>query len=229
MSNREVHSDVLIIGGGPAGITFCRKLKKLKPEMSIIMLRPEEHSMVYCAIPYALEGLIDHRKTFKRDELVTDTGTTLVRRAVKQVDLQAKRVVDETGDIYTANILFLATGARNFVPPVQGADAENVYTVKTQGDMERLFVAIDDGAKRAALIGAGAIGIEQAQAYRTRGLDVYLVDIAPSPGKVSCPLKAPLYRHPRMRWITLCRKTRNIAIRKCWSACKQNMLAITNH
>ena len=178
MSNKEIHTEVLVIGGGPAGITFCRHLKKLQPEKRIIMLRPEKHSMVYCAIPYALEGLFDPHKTFKSDELVTDSGAELIRRAAREVDLQAKRVVDEAGDIYTADILFLATGATNVIPPLPGADAANIHTVKTQLDMEALLESIGNGAKRAVVIGAGAIGIEQAQAYRSRGLDVHLVDMA---------------------------------------------------
>ncbi len=165
MSNQQRHTEVLIIGGGPAGITFCRKLKKFKPATEITMLRPEKHSMVYCAIPYAIEGLFEAHNTFKRDELVTDTGANLIRRAAKEVDLRAKRVVDDAGDVYTADVLFLATGATNVILPVPGADAANVHTVKTQKDMEVLLRNIDNGAKHAVVIGAGAIGIEQAQAY----------------------------------------------------------------
>lgn len=231
MSDRSTHVDVLIIGGGPAGITFCRKLKKLKPKTNIVVLRPEQHSMVYCAIPYALEGLFDHRKTFKRDELVTDTGTTLIQRAAKEVDLKAKRVVDETGDVYTADILFLATGARNFVPPIAGADAENVHTVKTQGDMERLFAAIDNGAKRAIVVGAGAIGIEQAQAYRTRGLEVYLVDMASRvlPVMLDEDMAAPLHDALQEKGIHLSLSSRVENIEKSSNRAQRVLLSNGTH
>lgn len=172
-------SDVLIIGGGPAGITFARKLKKLKPETTITMLRPEAHSMIYCAIPYAIEGLFDPSKVFKRDELVTGIGVDLVRRTAVEVDLKAKRVVDDQGETYEAETLFIATGASPIRPPVPGADADNVHTVKTQRDMEALIASIKSGAKRAVVVGAGAIGIEQAQAYRERGIETWLIDMAP--------------------------------------------------
>jgi len=64
------------------------------------------------------------------------------------------------------------------LPPVSGVDAANIYTVKTQHDMEAILANINNGARRVVVIGAGAIGIEQAQAYRSRGLDVYLIDMA---------------------------------------------------
>jgi NADH oxidase (H2O2-forming) len=174
-------TDVLIIGGGPAAISFARKLHKLKPNLTMRMLRPEAHSMVYCAIPYAIEGLFDPAKVLKRDEMVTEVGVDLVRRRAASVDLAAKRATDEAGESYEADVLLLATGASPILPPILGAHAANVYTVKTQVDMEGLIAAVGRGAKRAVVVGAGAIGIEQAQAYRTRGLETYLVDMANRP------------------------------------------------
>jgi NADPH-dependent 2,4-dienoyl-CoA reductase/sulfur reductase-like enzyme len=173
------HADVVVIGGGPAGITFTNAFRKMRPDASVMVLRPERHSMVYCAIPYAIEGLFEAPKVYKRDELVTDCGATLVQRAVAGVDLAARRVVDDAGDTYTAEALFLATGASPLRPPVPGIEAANVYTVKTQDDMEALIGCVEGGARRAVVVGAGAIGIEQAQAYASRGIETYLVDIAP--------------------------------------------------
>ena len=122
--------DIVIIGGGPAGITFSRKLKKLKAGREITMFRPEAHSMVYCAIPYAIEGLFDPAKVFKRDELVTDVGVDLIRSSVVSVDLKDKQVVDDAGETYSYETLFIATGASPIRPPIPGADAVNVFTVK---------------------------------------------------------------------------------------------------
>jgi len=107
MPDGEMHTEVLVIGGGPGGITFSRYLKKLKPQIEVMMFRPEKHSMIYCAILYAIEGLFGPHKTFKKNELVTDAGVTLIQRAVKEADLRAKRVVDEAGDVYTADIFLL--------------------------------------------------------------------------------------------------------------------------
>ena len=171
-------TDVLVIGGGPAGITFSRTLRKLRPETSITMLRPEEHSMVYCAIPYAIEGLFGHERVFKKDALVTDAGVNLVRAHAIAVNFDDRQVTASNGTTYRYKMLFIATGAVPIRPPIPGADARNVFTIKTQDDMLALISRVDAGARRAVVIGAGAIGIEQAQAYREKGLETHLVDIA---------------------------------------------------
>lgn len=188
--------DVIIIGGGPAGITFSRKLKKLKPEAEITMFRPEAHSMVYCAIPYAIEGLFDPSKVFKRDELVTDVGVDLIRRSVVSVDFDARQVVDDSGDAYNYKTLFIATGASPIRPPIPGADADNVFTVKTGQDMTGIIEKVQAGAKRAIVVGAGAIGIEQVQAYQARGIETWLIDMAPYalPNMVDTDMSGPLHK-----------------------------------
>lgn len=185
----------VIIGGGPAGITFARKLKKLKPNADVTMFRPEAHSMVYCAIPYAIEGLFDPTKVFKRDELVTDVGVDLIRRSVASVDFGRRQVVDDAGETYGYTTLFIATGASPIRPPLPGADAANVFTVKTGQNMAGIIEKIDHGATRAVVVGAGAIGVEQAHAYQARGIETWLIDMAPHvlPNMVDRDMTGPLH------------------------------------
>jgi NADH oxidase (H2O2-forming) len=190
--------DVLIIGGGPAGITFANEHKRIKPEADVVMFRPEAHSMVYCAIPYAIEGLFDLSKVFKRDELVTDAGVELLRCGVTAVDFQRREVMDDIGDTHGYRTLFVATGASPVRPPIQGVDALNVFTVKTEKDMRDLIARAKNGARRAVVVGAGAIGIEQAQAYCKLGIETWLIDIAPHvlpnmiDGEIAVPLEKEL-------------------------------------
>ncbi|MGD9642718.1 MAG: FAD-dependent oxidoreductase [Elusimicrobiales bacterium] len=186
--------DVIIIGGGPAGITFARNYRKFRPGAEMAMFRPEHRSMVYCAIPYCIEGELDMEKLFKKDELVTDIGVELIRRRAVSVNFAKKTVTDEEGVTYGYETLFICTGAVPARPKMPGADAPNVYTVKTGKDTSDIIERIKNGARRAVVVGAGAIGIEQAQAYRKRGVETWLVEAGPNvlPNMLDADMAAPL-------------------------------------
>lgn len=174
MSDKEI----LVIGGGPAGITIAKLLGKRK---SVGIIRPEDYSMIYCAMPYAIEGLMPAEKVFKKDVLVTDAGAELIRGTVTQVAFDQKTVTLHDGRVYRYDKLIIATGAEPVRPPIQGADLNNVHVFKTQKDLERVQQAVkSDQIKKAVVVGAGAIGIELVQALNHVHVQTHLVDMAPS-------------------------------------------------
>ncbi len=172
--------DVLVVGGGPAGIQGTRTLKTLAPDLRVTVLRPEPFSVIYCAIPYAIEGLIDPKTIAKKDALITDVGAELRKVEATKADLSAKTVETADGEVFHYEKLLIVTGARPFVPPLPGHQLGNILTVKTASDAERIMESAKK-AKRAVVIGSGAIGIEQAQALTERGIEVDLVEMAPHP------------------------------------------------
>ncbi len=185
-------ADLVILGGGPAGIQASRIVKTARPDWRVVVLRPEEHSMVYCAIPYAIEGLFPLEKTFKKDELVTETGAELVRATARSLDLAARRVLLEDGRSLSYERLLITTGAIPLRPRIPGIHARNVFTVKTAQDARRIierlapFADCDapgtgrptgPGRQKVVVVGSGAIGIEQAVVYASLGLEIHLVEM----------------------------------------------------
>jgi len=166
--------EVLVIGGGPAAITI---VKNLKNEKNVAIIRPEDYSMIYCAMPYAIEGVLDFKKTLKKDSIVTDAGATLIRDYVTQIDFKNKIVKTQKGDTYGYKELIIATGAEPILPPIDGRQLKGVRTFKTQEDLKDIMELVKEGLTEAVIVGAGAIGIELAQALNKVGIETHLVDM----------------------------------------------------
>jgi NADPH-dependent 2,4-dienoyl-CoA reductase/sulfur reductase-like enzyme len=169
--------EIIVIGGGPAGITLSKMLGK-KFKMAVI--RPEDHSMIYCALPYAIEGLITNEKTFKEDSLVLDAGAQLIRSKVNNVDFDKKELNLENNEILSYEKLIIATGATPFMPPIPGINLGGVSGFKTADDLIWIEKKLENDINNAVVVGAGAIGIELAQALAFRGINVNLIDMANS-------------------------------------------------
>lgn len=168
--------DLLVIGGGPAGITLAKNLGKT---VKMGVIRPEDHSMIYCAMPYAIEELLPFEKTLKRDALVTDAGADLIRDTVFKVDFENKVVNMQNNGGYTYDKLVIATGADPIFPPIPGKDLPGVFAFKTEDDLRAIMQAVETGLKQAVVVGAGAIGVELAQALVKRGVQTKLADMTP--------------------------------------------------
>lgn len=169
--------DVIIIGGGPAGISATRVFGQAASGLKVALIRPEPHSMIYCAMPYVIEGVISLEKTFKADALVTDNGVELIRDKVIGVDFKAREITTGQGNKYRYQKLLIATGAQPALPKITGIHLQGVKTFKTEADLVAIMEAVENGLSKAVVIGAGAIGIELAQALRTRRVEVHLVDM----------------------------------------------------
>lgn len=167
--------ELLVIGGGPAAITIA---KSIQDKMKVGIIRPEEHSMIYCAMPYAIENLLPLEKTLKKDSIITNEHAELIRDKVISVDFNNKTVETEMNGEIGYKKLIIATGANPILPPIQGHNLNNVMTFKTEKDLKKIIEMIDNGLEKAVVIGAGAIGIELAQALNERKVETHLVDMA---------------------------------------------------
>ncbi len=77
--------------------------------------------------------------------------------------------------------LILATGSVPFIPPIKGIDLENVQRVKLYQHAEDVIKKLEDESiKNVAVIGAGYIGVELAEAFKLHNKNVSIIDVAPS-------------------------------------------------
>jgi NADPH-dependent 2,4-dienoyl-CoA reductase/sulfur reductase-like enzyme len=90
------------------------------------------------------------------------------------VDIKGKLVECDGKTPLSYDKLLLAPGATPRKLDVSGAELQNVFTLRTLDDSDRIRKALKD-ASQAVVIGASFIAMESAAALRQRGLDVTVV------------------------------------------------------
>ena len=177
---------IIIVGGVAGGMSAAARARRLDESAEIIVLEKGPYvSFANCGLPYHVSGeiprptdLLLHTPETLRSTLDLDVR---VMHEVTAVDATARTVTVLTPDgvdTLSYDALVLSPGARAFTPPIPGIDLPAVSHLRTVDDAVAL--AERAGTARATVVlGAGFIGIEAAEALRSRGLDVTIVELAP--------------------------------------------------
>jgi NADH oxidase (H2O2-forming) len=174
------HSDVLIIGGGPAGRLVVHAIHAAKADLSVTLIKDEEVNVNRCAVPYGISNKKPEQKFLISNALVTDFGAKLVIDHVRHIDTKKQEVTTEKGKTLTYFHLVLATGSNPVIPPFPGIEAGNITPVRSREDMNRLRDWADR-YRRGVIVGGGYIGLEVAAVLKELGLDITLVEMMPHP------------------------------------------------
>jgi NADPH-dependent 2,4-dienoyl-CoA reductase/sulfur reductase-like enzyme len=171
---------VVAIGCSGCGALAALTLKKLAPAMDVTIIREQEEKglLTRCATPYICCGHVMVDPSYKSDSIFTDLGIRLVNVKAVEINRGAKTVATADGNTYSYDKLVLATGAKPFVPPLPGTDLPGVFTLRTSGDaVEILHWLNSRRVSNAVLVGAGAIGIEEAYLLSNQGVRVTVVEM----------------------------------------------------
>lgn len=193
----------VVIGGVAGGMSAAARLRRLDPDAAIVVIEQgSEVSFANCGLPYHVSGEIP-----KRSRLLLRTPESLaatldldvrVNTTATAIDRQRRTVtvVDRTGTTtqLTYDALVLAPGAEALRPPIPGLDHPRVRTLRTVPDADAIRELLAEGATSAVVLGAGFIGLEAAEALRTAGLEVAVVEAAPHVLPVVDPEIAALVR-----------------------------------
>jgi NADPH-dependent 2,4-dienoyl-CoA reductase/sulfur reductase-like enzyme/rhodanese-related sulfurtransferase len=179
---------ILIVGGVAGGASAATRARRMNERARIVILERDSYvSFANCGLPYYLGGEIKDREKLLvakpalfekrfRIEVRTHHEVLSIDRADRLLTVRDHT----TGRTYEERYdkLILAPGATPFVPPIPGAEARGVYTLRNLEDADRIAAAMP-GARRAVVVGGGYIGLEAAEQFRRQGLDVALVEMLP--------------------------------------------------
>ncbi len=174
-------TDILIIGGGPAGILAGLVGKKLMPKKKIFLIKDEKGVIVRCSEPYVVGNEVCLNQIIHPDEkMLRENGIDfLVDRVIDFWDFPKNRIaLTQQGKKIKFKELILATGAKPFIPSIPGIkDQKNIFVLRNANDVRKINQAIKRSL-RAVIIGGGAIGVEVAALLKQRGLKVTILEIA---------------------------------------------------
>lgn len=179
---------LIIVGGVAGGASAATRARRLSEQAEILMIeRGPDVSFANCGLPYHIGEIIP-----ERSKLLVTTADKLRERfrldvrtlsEVVNIDRPQKTVSIrdlKTGNTYeeTYDKLILAPGASPIQPSFPGSDLPGVFTLRTLDDTDRIKKVVDQGAKRAVIVGAGFIGLELAENLVHRGVAVTLVELS---------------------------------------------------
>ena len=174
---------VVIIGGVAGGMSAATRLRRIDPDVEIIVLERTGYiSFANCGLPYHVGGIVE------RDDLTRQTPeglhdrfrldvrvhheVTAINRAAHEVTV--RRGTDGQEETLHYDKLLISTGAAPVEPPIPGYD--RALKLRTVEDAERMAAAVDAGPAHAVVIGGGFIGLEVAENLVLRGVPVTVVE-----------------------------------------------------
>jgi len=176
-----MREQVVVVGAGMVGHRFVEELvgRDRRHRFDVHLVGAEEYE------PYnriLLTEVIARRSDVAALTLPRTPERVEVRRGVSvtSLDRRGKTVRLDDGSAVDYDHLVLATGARAFVPPIDGLGEDaprHVHVLRTIDDC-REVVARTVNARHAVVLGGGVLGLEAACGLARRGLAVTVVHLA---------------------------------------------------
>jgi NADPH-dependent 2,4-dienoyl-CoA reductase/sulfur reductase-like enzyme len=167
--------DVIIIGGGAAGVTCAISAHTTYPDKKIALIRKEKIALIPCGIPYIVHSLNSIDENILPDELITKTGADLIIDEV--IEKEEKTLKLKSGKEVSYDKLVIATGSVPLLPPIQGIKKEGVFCVKKDYEYLSQMKKYAEKCRDIVIIGGGYIGVEMADEFIKNGKKVTVIEM----------------------------------------------------
>ncbi|MEL3912055.1 H2O-forming NADH oxidase [Treponema pedis] len=182
-------SKIVVIGANHAGTAAINFLTDLSKENQVVVFdRNTNISFLGCGMALWIGGQIRGSEGLfysSKEKLEAKGAKVTMEAEITKIDFKKKVVygavkggasIEESYDK-----LILATGSLPILPNIKGMDLENVQQVKIFQNAQTVIEKLKNPAiKNVAVIGAGYIGVELAEAFKRHNKNVVLIDSMPT-------------------------------------------------
>lgn len=168
----------LIIGNGIAGVEAAINIRKIDKEGDITIITKSENLFYfrprlidYLANKVTFKEIIAKQKDFYEEKRIKNVFNT----KVTGIRPETKNVIDSSGITFKYDKLLLATGAKPFLPPIDGIDKKGVFTFRQKKDADNIKLFCKD-KKDVVIIGGGLLGLEVANSLTILGKKVTIIE-----------------------------------------------------
>ncbi|HEM3651086.1 TPA: FAD-dependent oxidoreductase [Streptococcus suis] len=190
-------SKIVVVGANHAGTAAIKTMLTNYGQENEIVVFDQNSNISFLGCGMALwigeqiagsEGLFYSNK----EELESLGATVYLESPVTNIDYDARTVtalVNGQEHVESFDKLLFATGSQPILPPIKGAEIkedslefeatlENLQFVKLyQNSADVIEKLKNKDIKRVAVVGAGYIGVELAEAFQRKGKEVVLIDV----------------------------------------------------
>lgn len=183
---------VIIVGASHGGHqSILELLSRYGENVDITLFEAGDYvSFMSCGMELYLEDQVtdvNDVRNFRPENFPQPNVHILNNHEVKAIHADQKTltvtsILDKSTKEYEYDKLILSSGVKPNSLPVPGTDLENVYLMRGYDWATRIKDKLTDPAiKNVAVIGAGYIGIEAAEAFQKAGKEVTLLDVIDRP------------------------------------------------
>jgi NAD(P)H-nitrite reductase large subunit len=176
---------VIVIGNGVAGVTAAVELRELSSNLDITVLGDEPYDFYNrMIINQVMTEELAIRQLYLMPHDWAETRRIRYRHGVAAswINTDHREVITQEGDALPYDRLILATGARPFMPDIDGLHLPGVFAMRTVDDAVGVQQHVRGRRSRTAVvIGGGLLGLETAFGLTQLGVRVFVLDLASWP------------------------------------------------
>ena len=163
---------IVIIGNGISGVTTARHIRKKSDEEILIISSESEYFFSRTALMYIFMGhmTFEHTQPYEA-HFWKKNRIQLAQEHIEKIDTENKTLITQDGKNISYDKLVLATGSKPNKFGWKGQDADGVRGMYSKQDLDYIEERSSD-IKKAVIIGGGLIGIEMAEMFLSRNIEV---------------------------------------------------------